>query len=395
MKKKRFSSVELNNIITELLETTEKSRQKALKCHESLLGRVLDLENKIEIIKERMNTLDSSIRETTKISKNLRGKLVTVTKYAANNQMGKTFTYEEIYKQANDSMIELKDMEAAYTGLFKRHNKLQVELKEARQSFMDSNELIQSIGTSFKYLNNDLSNVGIRFEEQEAILLRIIEAGEREKKSIARDLHDGPAQTLAYLSLELQALNTLINRDEKELALQVMNKITHHTKEVIGEMRDTIYNLRPMILDDLGLVAMLQSYVGDFQAKTNIKVICNEVQNKNAFQKLPDSLDITVFRIIQETLNNAYKHSGAKVVRVDFKETNDNFIITVSDKGKGFNSEDIFDDLHLNGHYGLLGIRERIELINGSFDIVSKVNEGTEVIVTIPKEIVDINVKIA
>lgn len=386
VKSKRFNSDKLNVIIDELLDSTSKSKDKALKFYEGAKKKIDDLEEEIKTTKERIVFLNLQIAEKTKESKRLRNELVKTAKEIAENPGASQLEHKNIYEKTEKLLLELESMEEEYKDYFDRNNKLERELLESRESLVDANELIQSIGTSFKYLNDDLSGISNHLGEKETVLFKIIESGEKEKKRLSRDIHDGPAQSLAHLNLEIQMLKGLVNKDDKKSTIEKVNEINQYTKSTLEDMRNIIYDLRPMMLDDLGLIPMLESYVEEFKKRTKMDIHLVVFDNFNLTKDLPTTLNLTIFRIVQEILNNIYKHSGTSEASIKLQISKENIKLAGVDYGKGFNVDEVFENIYINGGFGLLGIKERVELVDGDFDIVSTINEGTKVFVTIPME---------
>ncbi len=198
---------------------------------------------------------------------------------------------------------------------------------------------------------------------------------EEERMRIARDMHDGPAQSMANLVLQAEILERLISRDPT----MVVKELADFKEEVRGVLDDTrrlIFDLRPMTLDDLGLVPTLRKFVKEFEEKSGMKshlgVVGEEV-------RLPGSYEPTLFRIIQEALNNARKHSQAKSVEVIVAFTKETIRATIRDDGSGFDVAATEARLDSTKHLGMISMRERADLEKGRIEIRSQVGKGTEI----------------
>lgn len=151
----------------------------------------------------------------------------------------------------------------------------------------------------------------------------------------------------------------------------------------IKDIRSTIYNLHPMALDDIGLIPTIKRYIGNFENRTSIKVnliILSKTDVEDRIKK------ITLFRIIQEGLNNIEKHSRANFVKIKLEIGKSKISLIIEDNGEGFSMEEIKIDSRSLSGFGLLNMRERVELLNGTFEIESKKNQGTKIIVGILKD---------
>lgn len=381
---KRFNSESLNNIINELLDSMSKSKNKASKFHKVVTEKINIIEIELKKVNYQMKLLDTEIEKTSVKSKEYREKLMKVTKAMVENPEAQQSAYEKVYKKANELVFKMKSMESEYKTLFKKRDNLERELINLKEILVDAEDLIQSITTSFKYLNDDLSDVSNHLNEKEIILLKIIESGENEKKSIVRDIHDGPAQTLAYLTLEMQLLKSLIDAKNSENIIKKVEEIDKHIQGALEETRKIIHDLRPMSLDDLGLIPTLENYIKEFNESKRITVLFRLIDSYDLATQIPSALSIAVFRIIQEALNNVYKHSEATTTTVSIEILNNVLKLEIIDNGKGFDVSETLRNIRVNGNFGLLGMKERVDLVDGEINIKSSKNSGTKIEVSIP-----------
>ena len=194
---------------------------------------------------------------------------------------------------------------------------------------------------------------------------------------IARDMHDGPAQSMANLVLQAEILERLISRDP-QLVVNELADFKDGVRGVLDETRRLIFDLRPMTLDDLGLVPTLRKFTKDFEMgglTTSLRVIGEET-------RLPGALEPTLFRIIQEAMNNARKHARAKNVEVVVAFQPHAVSAIVRDDGIGFDVAAAEGRVDSGKHLGMISMRERAELEKGRLEIRSQIGKGTEVRVT-------------
>lgn len=381
---KKFNSEKLNEIINELLNSMDKSKIKVSKFHKVVFEKYSILELELEKINNQIILTDNEIKQTSIESKKYRKNLLEITKSMVNNPEMQQSIYEETYKKANELMCKMKNMEIEYKTLFINRDKLERELAKLKEILTDAEELIQSITTSFKYLNNDLSDISKYLNEKEVVLLKIIEAGENEKQKIVRDIHDGPAQTLAYLAIEIQLLKSLIKCENFKDVAEKVEKIDKYIQYLLEEIRQIIHDLRPMSLDDLGLIPTLETYIKGFQDNKGIAVTFKLIDENDLASKIPIAISVAVFRIIQEALNNTYKHSKAMTATINMELVNNNLKLELADDGKGFDVDETLKRVKINGNFGLLGMKERVDLINGKMNIISSKNNGTKLEISIP-----------
>jgi two-component system sensor histidine kinase DegS len=171
---------------------------------------------------------------------------------------------------------------------------------------------------------------------------------------------------------------------DKAKAKEELGNLKHFLRSSLRDVRKIIYDLRPMSLDDLGLVPTIQRYIANYSEETGIDVDFLVFGDSKPVKPV---IELAVFRIIQESMTNAKKHSGAKnaSLRVEFKEDFINLLI--SDSGKGFDKSIIKSLKQTEGGYGLLSMKERVELLNGKFDVKTAHGKGTKIFVSIPLQI--------
>jgi signal transduction histidine kinase len=212
------------------------------------------------------------------------------------------------------------------------------------------------------------------------VLRQVVAAQEAERMRIARELHDETGQSLTAIGLGLRAVSPAIGADG-DRAGENLKQLSHLVDHALVELQRLIADLRPSHLDDLGLDATLRWYAGEIQTRLRMAV---EVTINGEKRDLPSEMKITLFRIAQEALTNAIKHSGADSVKVGLDYNPDGVRLRVIDDGVGFNPRTIRTGSRPS--WGLVGMEERTALLGGSFRISSRPGEGTTVDVFIPDE---------
>lgn len=214
-------------------------------------------------------------------------------------------------------------------------------------------------------------------EQLRALSVYLQSVREEERTRIAREVHDELGQALTSCKLDLSWIAGRLPAELKPLADKARS-LTAHIDSTIQTVRRISSELRPGVLDHLGLVAAIEWQANEFQNRTGIKC---DVRSR-VREPLPDQeLSTTFFRIFQETLTNVIRHAGATHVAVDLKETAGHIILEVKDNGRGIAQTDIFNTKSM----GLLGMRERAALLGGLFKIgAAPHGKGTQVSVSIP-----------
>lgn len=222
----------------------------------------------------------------------------------------------------------------------------------------------------------DITDQKLATEALEKIGGQLIEAQEEERSRIARELHDDICQRLALLSMELEQANRGSNGSSGPPNPKI-EEIRRHCSEIAIDVQALSHKLHSSKLDYLGVVAAIRSFCREFCQQYDVSV---EFADENVPSFLPRDVSLSLFRVTQEALHNALKHSGVSQFSVSLRGTTDEIQLEVSDEGAGFNLEEAKQDRGL----GLVSMQERIHLVQGTFAIESKVNCGTRVFVRVP-----------
>jgi len=211
------------------------------------------------------------------------------------------------------------------------------------------------------------------------LIKKVIDAQEEERKRIARELHDETIQSIAALVVGIKTVDTMLKTDEQGTA-EMLEDLKVSANTAIKELHQIIYDLRPSLLDDLGLIPALQWYVG---IKLEAQGIDATVTISGSPIRLSPEIEIAVFRIIQEAITNIVKYSKAtnSSLSIDFKQSS--LTVRIVDDGVGFDASEVLMNSDRRG-LGLLGMRERAELIGGAFTVQSSPGMGTTITVEIP-----------
>jgi signal transduction histidine kinase len=209
---------------------------------------------------------------------------------------------------------------------------------------------------------------------------RVVAAQEAERQRIARDLHDETGQSLTAIGMGLRGLSGRLGTRNKE-ALNTLHKLETLTADSLKELQRLMTDLRPSHLDDLGLSAAIRWYAGKIQEHSSLNI---RVDIHGEECELDDAMKITIFRIIQESLNNIMKHSQASYVNIHLHFEDKNVRITVRDNGIGFDREQVQQRRTSRPSLGLAGMEERAALLGGSVTVHSRPGYGAEVEALIP-----------
>lgn len=275
-----------------------------------------------------------------------------------------------------------------------------VALAEEIRSGNYSKRLETNIGGEIGLLANAINEMADRVEERTAEIIRhneqlsseiierkiaqdrlrklshkIVRLQEEERKRVSRELHDGINQLLVSIKYKIENFEEKFELS-KDNAIADVNTAVILLGEAIGEVRRVSHALRPSVLDDLGLMPAISNLVDQFSERNAVSVSL-EGEDLEVFERLPLDVETAMYRIVQEALTNIEKHSNADKVTLNMSCTNSDVTIRIEDNGEGFNLQKAMSGTTATQSLGLRNMRERIELLQGSFYIHSDIGKGT------------------
>lgn len=205
---------------------------------------------------------------------------------------------------------------------------------------------------------------------------------ETERRRIAADLHDGLGQSLSLVKLGIQEALRQMGAGAQPRAVESLKLLIPKVEGALNELRRVTMDLRPSTLDDLGILPTLSWFVREFES-VNLKTRIEQHIGVNE-KDVPEPLKIAIFRILQEAVNNAVKHSGAERIKVTLQNGSDALAFTIEDNGKGFDPGSLANRGDARRGLGLQSMRERAEISGGTCAVTSAVGQGTKVCVWWP-----------
>jgi signal transduction histidine kinase len=255
-----------------------------------------------------------------------------------------------------------------------------LEAKAARLSWGDFKPIEEPVGgiAEIRDLQNELAHMAaqVRAAEQSlhSYIGAITQGQEAERLRLARELHDDTIQALIALKQRIQLAQMALKKNGGSAELKELETLAEAS---IDDLRRTTRALRPIYLEDLGLVPALEMLVGE-----NGQQI--ELRSNGQERRLPAETELALYRMVQEALNNAVHHANAKYISVSLDFSVNQLTVMVQDDGKGFEVPRTPADFTPQGHFGLLGLYERAELIGAHLDIISSPGNGTQLTITLP-----------
>jgi len=247
-----------------------------------------------------------------------------------------------------------------------------------------ANDEIGDLAESFNQMTIELARTDeIRREREQLrqqLLGSVISAQEEERRRISRELHDSTSQSLTSLIVGLRTLETL--PDLIEVSTQA-HQLRGIARQILNEIHNLAVQLRPTVLDDMGLLSALQLYASEYQGRYGIKIEIQAIGLKGN-KRLTSALETTVYRVAQEALTNVAKYSQAHQVSILLEQREQIFSLIVEDDGQGFDFPATMRDASRKQQLGLYGMRERAEQLGGRLLIESNSEQGTTVYLRVP-----------
>ena len=234
--------------------------------------------------------------------------------------------------------------------------------------------------TAFQHIARDVTEQKRMDENLRFYLQQVTKAQEEERKRISHELHDDTIQALVALSRQLDALTSGDKGLSEENRLR-LEELWQQTDNILRGVRRLSQDLRPAALDRLGLLPALEWLASDVAGYSGIEAKVNVVGNQ---RRLPEEVELVLFRITQEAMRNVWRHSGATSAEITVEFDDSKARITVSDNGKGFKLPEKIGDLAKDGKLGLAGMQERAQLVGGTLTVQSQLDNGTSITVESP-----------
>jgi two-component system, NarL family, sensor histidine kinase DegS len=329
---------------------------------EALKSIQVDLEESNRALREGTLMLDQSQVEVSKLS-----------------QRNATITAHLQQIQSQGGNVPSEELRKAYETALDAQQRLFVMRGQVEKLKGDQAHLIQYRAMLEKLadLLNKPADAGKGPSKSAAASIEsIIQAQEAERQRLSRQMHDGPAQALSNFILQTEIAMRLMDVDNARAREELTNLKTS-ALGTFQKVRGFIFELRPMMLDDLGLFPTIKRYADTFKEQAGMEV---SVSITGQERRLESYIEVMIFRALQELLGNAARHSQGSQVKVNIDLGDNSIRVTVDDNGKGFSVE----NLNQGNSLGLNLIRDRVEILGGTFDIDSVIGKGSRVTLSIP-----------
>jgi two-component system, NarL family, sensor histidine kinase DegS len=367
----------LDDILKKMVDTVDHSKDEIFQIGEQCRDDFENLTNELKEVRDSVYKVINEGDDLDKKSRLARGRLSEVSKHF---QTYSEDQVREAYEKAHSLQMKLSINRQQEQQLRQRRDELERRLFSLQDTIEKADHLCSQFSVVLTYLNSDLRQVGEALEDakqRQDFGLKIIEAQEDERKRLSREIHDGPAQMMANVLMRSDLIDRVFRERGAAEALNEIRDLKRMVRSALYEVRRIIYDLRPMALDDLGLIPTLKKYLStieEYNKGTSIPFT-----NLGLEKRLPPKYEVALFRLVQESVQNALKHAQPKEIQVKAEIKSDKVTVIIKDNGKGFNTEE-----NKKGSFGIMGMKERVDLLDGDLSIDSKLGVGTVVFIKVP-----------
>ena len=379
MAEKAIDIHKLESIFDNMVNMMDQSKNDIFTISEQSRQNYDEMRKELVIIKEDISRVITEGDYLEDMTRHSRRRLADVSKNFLN------YSEEEVrqaYEVANDLLVRLSINRMEEKQLRVRRDELERRIAALLETIEKADHLVNQVTTVITYLTSDLKKVGEALEtarQKQEFAIQIIQAQEDERKRLSRDIHDGPAQMLANVLLRSGLIEKTFVEKGPTLALSELTQLKEMVRNALYEVRRIIYDLRPMALDDLGLIPTLRKYLATVMEYEKGTII--HFMNNGQERRFESNIEVAIFRLVQESVNNALKHGNSRDVWVKIEWLRDTMNIVIKDNGQGFDQSETKEK-----SFGIIGMRERIELLKGEMKIMSAAGNGTTVLFRIPLE---------
>lgn len=374
---------DLDKIVANTLIAIEQGRNQIFEIVENARSETERLRKELG---ELQITVLQTIKEVDRVDKLERASRIRLAEVSKDFERFTEIEIKQAYDKASELQALLASLREREKQLRLRRNELERSLKKLEQTVDKAESLITQIGVIFDYLEGNMKSINEQLEvamQRRQLAPQIIQTQEEERRRIAREIHDGPAQSMANIVLRAEVCEKLLELDPSALRQELV-ELKDAVKKSLQDVRRIIFDLRPMGLDDLGLIPAVGRYL------ENLKERYQEFEIESNFsgsqQRLDTLIEVALYRVIQEALQNVVKHAHAKHIKIFLENDGERLVARIMDDGVGFEVES-----HLQRpkkeNYGLIGMKERMDILGGQLYINSKTGEGTEIVAVLPLDL--------
>ena len=380
---------QLRRLLSNTIDTIEDNKTQIFDIYQNTRSEVDDARDRLAELRNRVAETIERVDGLMREEQRAKQRLAEVSRNFAEH------TEDEIrktYEAVSIIQINLAIEREKEQSMRVERDKLEIRLRYLYNVVARAEHMALSIGSVLSYLSTQVSGVIWKIEavqKDKFVGARIIKATEEERYRISRELHDGPAQDLANALFTTTITERLMDQDMAE-AKKTLVELREEIRGCLTGVRQIIFDMRPMALDDLGLPQAVEQLVRLFGERGKLR---GTFSLEGVHYTLPKHVEIAIFRIVQEALNNVVHHAKTDKVRVRMHYTDQALTVLIADDGVGFDPnrrmeepEDADDALDMETqrrqrgrHFGMIGMEERAKIIGAAIQILSEPGKGTKV----------------
>ncbi|NLB89265.1 MAG: histidine kinase [Syntrophomonadaceae bacterium] len=367
----------LNRLLKDIIDSLEKGRNDIFEIGEKCREEISRLELELLDIRLKTQQIIQEVDHYELLEKQARIRLMTVSK---NFQSKTEDDIKEAYDNARKLQAKFLELRNQEIYLRKRRDEIARQIKNLEEIAKRAENFLNTTGLALKLLQGNIERISGSLEDiyrKQQMELYIIESQESERRKIARELHDGPAQTLASMLIRLDLLSHLCQEGQDQIKSE-LKSIKNMGQESLADIRRLMFDLKPTIDHEDSFASTLKEYFDDYETKYNFYI---NFMVFGPHRKYDLSLERALYRLVQESLTNIRKHAGVNEATVKMEDKGGYLTLVIKDEGKGFNLDEI---AHKHESYGILGMQERVELLGGEISIITSPGLGTQVIIKVP-----------
>ena len=382
---------QLRKLLTNTIDTIEDNKTQIFDIYENTRTEVEEARRRLLELKQSVAETIERVDGLTAEEQQAKRRLAEVSEKFAE------YTEDEIrktYEAVSIIQINLAIEREKEQAMRAERDKLEIRLRYLGNVVARAEQMALSIGSVLSYLSTQVSGVIWKIEavqKDRFVGARIIKATEEERYRISREIHDGPAQDLANGLLTTTIVERLMDQNDTAEAKKTLEELRGEIRKCLTSVRQIIFDMRPMALDDLGLPQAVEQLITLFGERGKLHGIFSL---EGDYYALPKHVEIAVFRIVQEALNNVVQHARTDKVRVRMHYTSQALTVLIADEGIGFMPDrvDEPEDDESDGaldmesqrrrrgrHFGMIGMEERAKLIGAEIQVLSEPGKGTKV----------------
>ncbi|MDU1565678.1 MAG: histidine kinase [Clostridium sp.] len=369
----KYSSEDIKEIIDGVIEEINVGKTKIFHIADVMRDELEIKKKELYDIKSRLSKVINEVDYLEKADKAMRYKLVEESKKLSQVDSD---LFKEVYEEALDIRVRYITKQNEEKELILKRDNLERTLKNYNLNIEEAQGAVNQINIALGYLEGTILDIINDQDEKSQMIvgIKILENQELERQRIAREIHDGPAQYIANAMMRVDFCKVVVKKD-LEKGINELDDLKSNIRMALKEVRSIIYDLRPLHLEELGLMDAIKDIINIISVENDIKI---DMIVDEASYEVEKIMQIAIYRIIQEILNNIKKHSKAKYVDLRINYIKDYIYIYIQDDGIGFNVQETLINTKQKGNrYGLLGIFERVKQLRGKIEVKSSKGEGT------------------